>query len=78
MTWTKRIDDVVSEQHLLKHPFYTAWTEGRLSQSALRGYAAQFKRAVAVAGEGQREDRYIVDGARLDQRLRSAGWNQVE
>jgi len=48
MTWTKRIDDVVSEQHLLKHPFYTAWTEGRLTQSALQGYAAQYYKHVAA------------------------------
>jgi pyrroloquinoline-quinone synthase len=48
MTWTKRIDDVVSEQHLLKHPFYVAWTEGRLSPSALQGYAAQYYKHVAA------------------------------
>jgi len=48
MTWTKQIDDVVSEQHLLKHPFYTAWTEGKLTQSALRGYAAQYYKHVAA------------------------------
>ncbi len=48
MTWTKRIDDVVSEQHLLKHPFYTAWTEGRLTRSALSGYAAQYYKHVAA------------------------------
>jgi pyrroloquinoline-quinone synthase len=48
MTWTKRIDEVVSEQHLLKHPFYTAWTEGRLTQSALQGYAAQYYKHVAA------------------------------
>src|SRR5207237_6632910 len=47
MTWTTRIDEVVAEQHLLKHPFYTAWTEGRLSVSALRGYAAQYYKHVA-------------------------------
>jgi pyrroloquinoline-quinone synthase len=48
MSWIKRIDDVVSEQHLLKHPFYTAWTEGRLTQSALRAYAAQYYKHVAA------------------------------
>jgi pyrroloquinoline-quinone synthase len=47
MMWTTRIDDVVSEQHLLKHPFYTAWSEGRLTTSALRGYAAQYYKHVA-------------------------------
>jgi pyrroloquinoline-quinone synthase len=48
MTWTTQIDDIVSEQHLLKHPFYTAWTEGTLTQSALRGYAAQYYKHVAA------------------------------
>jgi pyrroloquinoline-quinone synthase len=48
MTWITRIDDVVSEQHLLKHPFYTAWTEGRLSLEALRGYSAQYYKHVAA------------------------------
>lgn len=48
MTWTKRIDDVVAEKHLLKHPFYTAWTEGRLTLDALRGYAAQYYKHVAA------------------------------
>lgn len=48
MTWTKRIDDVVAERHLLKHPFYTAWTEGRLTLEQLRGYAAQYYRHVAA------------------------------
>ena len=48
MTWTRQIDDVVNEQHLLKHPFYTAWTEGRLSMGALQGYAAQYYKHVAA------------------------------
>jgi len=48
MVWTKQIDDVVSERHLLKHPFYTAWTEGTLTPTALRGYAAQYYKHVAA------------------------------
>ncbi|MGZ4141887.1 MAG: CADD family putative folate metabolism protein [Actinomycetota bacterium] len=48
MNWTSQIDDIVSEQHLLKHPFYVAWTEGTLSTSALRGYAAQYYKHVAA------------------------------
>lgn len=46
MGWTQRIDAVVAERHLLKHPFYTAWAEGRLSLDALRGYATQYYRHV--------------------------------
>jgi pyrroloquinoline-quinone synthase len=48
MTWTREIDDIVEERHLLKHPFYTAWTEGRLSIEALRAYAAQYYNHVAA------------------------------
>jgi pyrroloquinoline-quinone synthase len=48
MTWTREIDSAVEERHLLKHPFYTAWTEGRLTQDALRGYAGQYYKHVAA------------------------------
>jgi pyrroloquinoline-quinone synthase len=46
MGWTREIDALVEHKHLLKHPFYTAWTEGRLSLDALRGYAGQYYRHV--------------------------------
>ena len=46
MGWTKEIDALVERKHLLKHPFYTAWTEGTLSLEALRGYAGQYYRHV--------------------------------
>lgn len=36
------IDSKVSERAMLKHPFYRAWTEGRLSLDALRAYARQY------------------------------------
>lgn len=37
-----RIDSIVDARHLLKHPFYIAWTEGRLERSHLRSYAEQY------------------------------------
>lgn len=37
-----RIDKVVQERSLLKHPFYQAWTKGTLPLESLRGYAAQY------------------------------------
>lgn len=46
MTWTKEIDRVVERRHLLDHPFYLAWSEGRLTVDALRGYAGQYYRHV--------------------------------
>ena len=34
--------DAVMEYSMLKHPFYVAWTEGKLSKSVLREYAKQY------------------------------------
>ena len=34
--------DAVMEYSMLKHPFYVAWTEGRLSQAVLAEYAKQY------------------------------------
>jgi pyrroloquinoline-quinone synthase len=36
------IDTKVAERAMLKHPFYQAWTEGRLSLDELRAYARQY------------------------------------
>jgi len=46
MGWTQEIDALVEQKHLLKHPFYTAWTQGILPMEALRGYAGQYYRHV--------------------------------
>jgi len=37
-----QIDQIVDEYHLLKHPFYQAWNEGRLSLESLQDYARQY------------------------------------
>src|SRR5688572_16352465 len=34
--------DAVMEYSMLKHPFYQAWSEGKLSQSVLSEYAKQY------------------------------------
>ena len=36
------IDSKVAERAMLKHPFYQAWTEGRLPLDTLRSYARQY------------------------------------
>jgi pyrroloquinoline-quinone synthase len=36
------IDSRVAERAMLKHPFYQAWTEGRLPLDSLRAYARQY------------------------------------
>jgi pyrroloquinoline-quinone synthase len=43
-----KIDNDIAEKHLLKHPFYLAWTRGELSSEALRDYARQYYHHVAA------------------------------
>jgi len=42
VTVSTSIDAKVEARAMLKHPFYQAWTEGRLSLDALRAYARQY------------------------------------
>jgi pyrroloquinoline-quinone synthase len=37
-----RIDAMIDERHLLKHPFYTKWTAGTLPKEAMQEYARQY------------------------------------
>ena len=37
-----RLNQIIAEFDLLKHPFYQAWSRGELSQSTLANYAAQY------------------------------------
>ena len=41
LTTSTQIDSKVAERAMLKHPFYQAWTEGRLPLETLRDYARQ-------------------------------------
>lgn len=43
-----QIDNDVAAKHLLKHPFYLAWTRGELSREALADYARQYYHHVAA------------------------------
>jgi pyrroloquinoline-quinone synthase len=43
-----KIDNDIAEKHLLKHPFYLAWTRGELSKEALSDYAKQYYHHVAA------------------------------
>jgi pyrroloquinoline-quinone synthase len=42
VTVSALIDAKVANRAMLKHPFYQAWTEGRLSLETLRAYARQY------------------------------------
>ena len=37
-----RIDALIAERHLLKHPFYTKWKAGELTREELQEYARQY------------------------------------
>jgi len=43
-----KIDNDIADKHLLKHPFYLAWTRGELSRKALADYAQQYYHHVAA------------------------------
>jgi pyrroloquinoline-quinone synthase len=42
LTVSSRIDSKVAERAMLSHPFYQAWTEGRLPLDTLRAYSRQY------------------------------------
>lgn len=42
MATVRDLDRLVQRQHLLKHPFYTAWSNGTLPMETLREYAGQY------------------------------------
>jgi pyrroloquinoline-quinone synthase len=46
--YLNKIDNDIAEKHLLKHPFYLAWTRGELSEEALADYARQYYHHVAA------------------------------
>lgn len=62
-----------ADQRHLRHVFHLLDRVEKLG-----GYLTQFIRAVSLTGKRERENRNVVDGARLDQRQRRAGRNQVE
>jgi pyrroloquinoline-quinone synthase len=38
----KRIDEMIEERSLLKHPFYQMWSDGNLSLDSLTGYSKEY------------------------------------
>ncbi len=41
-TFKQNVRNTINAKHLLKHPFYIAWTEGKLTKEQLRHYAEQY------------------------------------
>ena len=54
-TMLDSIDSLIDRYHLLKHPFYQAWTEGTLSKEALQLYAAQYYQHVRAFPENLKQ-----------------------
>lgn len=42
MSLRQDLQAIVAEKHLLTHPFYIAWTEGKLTREHLKHYAEQY------------------------------------
>jgi pyrroloquinoline-quinone synthase len=47
-SYLDEIDNAIAEKHLLKHPFYLAWTRGELTHEALADYTRQYYHYVAA------------------------------
>src|SRR5579863_5652395 len=50
-TLLELLDTLIEQHHLLKHPFYQAWTEGKLSKESLQLYAEQYYQHVRAFPE---------------------------
>jgi len=42
MNLIKRIDEMIEERSLLKHPFYEMWSDGKLTVESLAGYSKEY------------------------------------
>jgi pyrroloquinoline-quinone synthase len=62
MAMLKEIDRLIEQYHLLKHPFYRKWTEGRLSLGELGVYAQQYYHHVQAFPEHLRVLAQRCDG----------------
>lgn len=54
-TLLESIDALIEEYHLLKHPFFQAWTEGKLGRETLRLYAEQYYQHVRAFPENLKQ-----------------------
>jgi pyrroloquinoline-quinone synthase len=50
-TLPESLDQLIEKHHLLKHPFYRAWTAGKLSRESLGLYAQQYYQHVRAFPE---------------------------
>ncbi len=51
MNMIQKIDEMIEERSLLKHPFYQMWSDGKLTKESLAGYSKEYFQLVkAVPG----------------------------
>ena len=51
MNIIQKIDEMIEERSLLKHPFYQMWSDGKLTKESLAGYSKEYFQLVkAVPG----------------------------
>lgn len=51
MNIIQRIDKIIEERSLLKHPFYEMWSDGKLTQESLAGYSKEYFQLVKAVPE---------------------------
>ena len=51
MNLIQRIDQIIGERSLLKHPFYEMWSDGKLTQESLAGYSKEYFQLVKAVPE---------------------------
>jgi pyrroloquinoline-quinone synthase len=54
-TLLESLDALIEKHHLLKHPFYQAWTEGTLTKQSLQLYAEQYYQHVRAFPENLKQ-----------------------
>jgi pyrroloquinoline-quinone synthase len=54
-TLLESLDTLIEQHHLLKHPFYQAWTGGTLSRESLQLYAEQYYQHVRAFPENLKQ-----------------------
>jgi pyrroloquinoline-quinone synthase len=54
-TLLESLDTLIEQHHLLKHPFYRAWTGGTLSRESLQLYAEQYYQHVRAFPENLKQ-----------------------
>ena len=51
MNLIQKIDQIIEERSLLRHPFYEMWSDGKLTQESLAGYSKEYFQLVKAVPE---------------------------